>query len=52
MASRIAEGAKVAQFHLARAMKQKRFERLDTTLAGLVGEYDQVSEALGQRFPG
>ncbi|WP_244494811.1 DUF1839 family protein [Bosea sp. Root483D1] len=51
-ALRIAEGAKVAQFHLARAMKQKRFERLDATLAGLVGEYAKLSEALGQRFPG
>lgn len=51
-ALRIAEGAKVAQFHLARAMKQKRFERFDTSLAGLVAEHDLVSEALGRRFPG
>lgn len=51
-ALRIAEGAKVAQFHLARAIKQKRFERFDMTLAGLVAEHDLVSEALGRRFPG
>jgi hypothetical protein len=50
-ALRIAEGAKIAQFHLARAMKQKRFERFDTSLAELAGQYDIVSEALARRFP-
>ncbi len=49
-ASRIAEGAKIAQFHLARAMKQKRFERFDASLAGLAAEHDLVSEALARRF--
>lgn len=47
---RIAEGAKIAQFHLARAMKQKRFERFDGTLAGLAAEHDIVSDALARRF--
>ena len=51
-ALRIAEGAKLAQFHLARAMKQKRFERFDAALAGLAAEHAAVSDALGRRFPG
>lgn len=49
-ALRIAEGAKIAQFHLARAMKQKRFERFDASLAGLATKHDLVSEALARRF--
>ncbi len=49
-ALRIAEGAKIAQFHLARAVKQKRFERFDASLAALALEHDVVSEALARRF--
>ncbi|CAN7731551.1 DUF1839 family protein [Bosea sp. LjRoot9] len=50
-ALRIAEGAKIAQFHLARAMKQKRFERFDASLADLATQHDIVNEALARRFP-
>jgi hypothetical protein len=50
-ALRIAEGAKIAQFHLARAMKQKRFERFDASLADLATQHDIVSAALARRFP-
>jgi len=50
-ALRIAEGAKIAQFHLARAMKQKRFERFDASLADLATQHDIVSDVLARRFP-
>jgi hypothetical protein len=50
-ALRIAEGAKITQFHLARAVRQKHFERFAASLAGLATEHDIVSEALARRFP-
>ncbi|WP_420100873.1 DUF1839 family protein [Bosea sp. (in: a-proteobacteria)] len=50
-ALRIAGGAKIAQFHLARAMKQKRFERFDTALGELAAAWDAVGEALAHRLP-
>ena len=50
-ALRIAEGSKIAQFHLARALKQKRFERFDTALGELAAAWDAVGEALARRLP-
>ena len=51
-ALRIAEGSKIAQFHLARAMKQKRFERFDNALGDLATAWDEVGEALARRLTG
>jgi len=45
-AGRIAEGAKVMQFKLARAMARQRFEGLDTMLAPMVEAYDVIMTAL------
>jgi len=47
-ALRIAEGAKVAQFQLARALRQRKFERFDTAIAGLSGDYEQVIASLAK----
>lgn len=45
-ALRIAEGAKIAQFQLARALRQRRFDRFDGALEPLVAEYDAVIASL------
>lgn len=47
----IAEGAKVAQFMLARSVRQNSFGRLDNTLAGVEAEHDRLVVALVKRFP-
>jgi hypothetical protein len=41
-ALRLSEGAKIAQFNFARAMRQKKFDRLDAALGDLVGAYDET----------
>lgn len=50
-ANRIAEGAKVAQFQLARALRQRKFDRFDAALAPLEGEYDRVIASLRRALP-
>lgn len=47
----IAEGAKVAQFMLARSVRQNSFGRLDNTLASVEADHDRLVAALTRRFP-
>lgn len=47
----IAEGAKVAQLHLARAVRQMSFARLDGALAEVEAAHDRLVAALVARFP-
>lgn len=47
----IAEGAKVAQLHLARAVRQLSFARLDGALAGVEAAHDRLIATLVARFP-
>jgi hypothetical protein len=49
-ATRIAESAKIAQFQLARALRQRRFERFDAALEPLVVDYDVVTSSLRRHF--
>lgn len=50
-ANRIAEGAKIAQFQLARALRQRKFDRFEAALAPLEDEYDQVIASLRRALP-
>lgn len=50
-AQQIAEGAKIAQFQLARALRQRRYERFDAALEPLCVQYDALIAALRQRLP-
>ena len=50
-ALRIAEGAKIAQFQLARALRQRRFERFDGAIEPLVADYDAVIASLRRVLP-
>jgi Domain of unknown function (DUF1839) len=45
-ATRIAEGAKITQFQLARALRQRRFERFEAALEPLVADYEAVIASL------
>ncbi|OYU48783.1 MAG: serine--tRNA ligase [Rhizobiales bacterium PAR1] len=45
-ALRLAEGSKIAQFQLARALRQRRFDRFDGALEPLVADYDAVIASL------
>jgi hypothetical protein len=48
----IAEGAKVTQFKLARAMARQRFTGLETTLEPMADAYDAVMDVLDARIAG
>jgi Domain of unknown function (DUF1839) len=50
-ANRIAEGGKIAQFQLARALRQRKFDRFEAALAPLEGEYDRVIASLRRALP-
>lgn len=50
-ANRIAEGAKIAQFQLARALRQRKFDRFEAALAPLEAEYDRVIASLRRALP-
>ena len=45
-AASIAEGAKVAQYGLARALRQRRFERFDASLEPLIAAHEALIAAL------
>lgn len=47
----IAEGAKIAQFMLARSVRQNLYGRLDGALAGVEAAHDRLIAALVERFP-
>lgn len=47
----IAEGAKIAQLHLARSVRQMSFGRLDGALAGVEKAHDRLVAALVARVP-
>ncbi|WP_342363466.1 DUF1839 family protein [Terrarubrum flagellatum] len=49
-AQRIAEGAKIAQFQLARGLRQRRFDRFDAALAPLCDAHDALLGGLRARF--
>lgn len=50
-ANTIAEGAKVAQFQLARSVRQLSFGRLDGSLATVETDHDRLVALLTRRFP-